>query len=67
MSEFEYWALTIKMSPQSCKEESQYPRPTGLQMTTALWPPRLSTMPQIIFEALGYLSSKVFGNRNKIA
>ena len=25
MSEFEYWALTIKMSPQSCKEESQYP------------------------------------------
>ena len=30
--------LTIIMSPQSCKEESQYPRPTGLQMTAALWP-----------------------------
>ena len=26
MSEFEYWALTIKISPQTCKEESQYPQ-----------------------------------------
>ena len=26
MSEFEYWALTIKVSPQTCKEESQYPQ-----------------------------------------
>ena len=42
MSEFEYWALTIKMSPQSCKEESQYPWPTGLQMIAALLPPWLS-------------------------
>ena len=39
MSEFEYWALTIKMSPQSCKEESQYPQPTGLQMTATIMAP----------------------------
>ena len=26
MSEFEYWALTIKISPQTCEEESQYPQ-----------------------------------------